>query len=106
MYPFNRAAVKLAMDKKGNNPCSSVAFIPFCSPSTNRQTDVQANVTKFDFTEIELQCFQCRYEEGYNILGDTRYEKWLSALHPESWDDDSLLVRCDPYLVHHIPQPA
>ena len=54
VYPFNQAAVKLAMDKKGNNPCSSVAFIPFCSPSTNRQTDV----TTFDFTEIELQRFQ------------------------------------------------
>ena len=43
VYPFNRAAV---MDKKGNNPCSSVAFIPFCSPSTNRQIDVQTDVTK------------------------------------------------------------
>ena len=67
VYPFNRAAVKLAMDKKGN------LFIPFCSPSTNRQTDVQTNVTKFDFTEIELQRFQRRYEEGFNIAGDTRF---------------------------------
>ena len=87
MYPFNRAAVKLAMDKKGNNPCSSVAFIPFCSPSTNRQIDVQTDVTKFDFTEIELQHFQRRYEEGFNIPGDTRYEKWHPGMMTVYWLD-------------------
>ena len=36
-----------------------------------------------NFTDAELQLFQRRFEEGYDIKTDNRYNLWLGAYHPQ-----------------------
>ena len=36
------------------------------------------------FTTEEMEKFQCRYEEGYDLDIDERYNLWLQTIHPSS----------------------
>ena len=35
-----------------------------------------------EFSEAELKRFSIRYENGYNIKSDERYNAWLRRYHP------------------------
>ena len=35
------------------------------------------------FTDEEMKHFKRRFDEGYDVPGDTRYIQWLKILHPE-----------------------
>ncbi len=37
-----------------------------------------------DFTEGEIKLFERRYENGYDLEGDDRYNYWLKCYHPEA----------------------
>lgn len=63
--PFGTPTAVLA-ERKGIN------FMPFYSPARSRS----------QFSEEELECFQRRFEEGYDLTHDDRYNKWLSVKHP------------------------
>ena len=36
-----------------------------------------------DFTIEELKCFEKRYENGYDLADDLKYNKWKDQFHPE-----------------------
>ena len=36
------------------------------------------------FTEEEISLFEGRFEDGYDLTHDARYNRWLSQYHPES----------------------
>ena len=45
------------------------------SMTLNGESDCSANTS---FTSFEIQRYQKRYEEGYDLNNDTRYNRWLS----------------------------
>ena len=48
-----------------------------------------SSVLKDDFTEKEWTIFTRRYENGYDLQGDDRYNPWLSQYHPQSLQSKS-----------------
>ena len=36
-----------------------------------------------EFSEAELKRFSIRYDNGYNIKSDKRYNAWLRRYHPK-----------------------
>ena len=100
VFPFNRAAVKLAMDKKG---CSThVLLFPFVA---------HLPVDKLMYKQMSLSLTLQKLSFNAFSVGTNKVLTLQVTLDFESWDDDSLLARCvtsphDPYLVHHTPQPV
>lgn len=41
------------------------------------------------FSDAEVERFEKRYTEGYDLTGDLRYNQWLQVAHP----DDTILAR-------------
>ena len=85
VYPFSRKAVDIVSEESAEN---QAPYIPFCSPINMKHHDKATEVLMHNFTAEELKKFQCRFEEGYNIPGDCRYEQWKLLYHSESWSDD------------------
>ena len=56
---------------------SGVSFIPLYSPGPKQKPNKSNN-----FTHEELVKFERRYNEGYYIKTDTRYNVWLDEYHP------------------------
>ena len=77
VYPFSRKAVDTIIERRVEEQSSEVAYVPFCSPVV-KQSNVLPNKFMHDFTDEELKRYQHRFEEGFDIPGDHRYEKWLS----------------------------
>ena len=50
------------------------------------------------FTEEELTKFACRYEEGYDLECDSRYNLWLETYHPSE-------TSLDPPCLYNPTQP-
>ena len=42
------------------------------------------------FTSEQIELFQCRYENGYDLYTDTDYVTWLMDNHPEDVPDEIL----------------
>ena len=86
IFPPNRNAVlsKLALKNEvGEKPCSqgNLTYLPMSSPMPPpRKYQVSYPIT---FTEEELLKFQTRYENGFDLVTDDRYNKWLTATHPD-----------------------
>ena len=87
VYPFSRKAVDTIIERRVEEQSSEVAYVPFSSPVV-KQSNVLPNKFMHDFTDEELKRYQHRFEEGFNIPGDHRYEKWLSLYHSETWSED------------------
>lgn len=49
----------------------------------------EAVVGNLVFTEAEEALFKRRYEEGYDLTRDTRYNQWLQCFHPRPDDTQS-----------------
>ena len=78
IYPVNRNALT-----PPSHECNDLSqetgrsFIPMFSPILRRTCTAE-------FTEEEIALFETRYENGYDVTEDARYNKWLSKFHPES----------------------
>lgn len=46
------------------------------------------NISVTSFSESEFSKFSQRYENGYDITTDERYNAWLRAYHPKSVTSD------------------
>ena len=85
--PFNRNAIKIpGVDDIADEPSSLVkttrlAYVPLFSPARPQQPKSE-DVEK-PFTEEEKQHFQARYDNGYDLIIDKRYNRWLQINHPE-----------------------
>ena len=82
VYPVNRRAVVIPGEEKPpSTPTACLAkkkginFMPFYSPSSDDTTP------KFSLDELEL--FERRYREGYDLTGDDRYNLWVRLHKPQ-----------------------
>ena len=100
VYPVNREAIIPGVELSPKIECLKktvgISFIPLYSPFKKKTTS-----SVIEFTEKELLRFQRRYEEGYDLTTDTKYNKWLEMYHSGSKDsaqissheeDDSIRV--------------
>ena len=82
IFPLNRYAITVPGERPrlSNTPTAilakkkGISFMPFYSPT---------HATRQPFTSEEQECFQRRYEEGYDLTDDERYNLWIKAYHPE-----------------------
>ena len=95
IVPFNRRAIKIPGEilAHTSTPTAVLAkqegirFMPFLSKSA------QKNPTEVSqFSEEEEAKFATRFENGYDLLHDKRYNQWLSERHPK-YERQPLLVR-------------
>ena len=76
IYPFNKGAVGLPARKTVLHEETSLNYIPLYSPS------VHLNVSsRSEFSAEEIELFELRYANGYNLTHDKRYNKWLEVNH-------------------------
>lgn len=96
VYPFNWDALQLKVLSSSFDPTShstrtGLKFIPLYSPAAPRcrsklPTSVNSHVDGSDsptsFTVDEIKLFQRRYDEGYDLHHDERYNLWLKTFDP------------------------
>jgi len=86
--PFNRSAIMIPGIGDATEEPSALlkttrlAFIPLFSPAHPQKPKTDGDIDK-PFTDKEKQCFQIRYENGYDLTTDKRYNRWLRINHPE-----------------------
>ena len=88
VYPFNRNAIPLPDDGHSGEVEQSN---PTNSSASGSSDDVEPHKPKSPtptFTSRQLELFQTRFEEGYNIYDDQDYVVWLDLNHPESLPSD------------------
>ncbi len=88
VFPVNREAISIPRKRKSTSnstPISAVArkngigYLPLYSPAPRKHTT--SSVSVCSFTDSEMDLFEKRYKEGYDVPGDTRYEAWLDMYH-------------------------
>jgi len=88
VFPVNRQALEILQEKEKSPAKLSMAaiaksnginFLPLYSP---KKSLVSKGVV-VEFTSEEMKLFQRRFNEGYDVSGDTRYIQWLQSYHPE-----------------------
>ena len=92
VYPVNREAISLPDSDDQDNLAvqNGLEFIPLCSASpAPKCTEKHAQGRMRDksatkFTEEEITLFEKRFENGYNLTIDARYNTWLREFHQES----------------------
>ena len=89
IYPVNRDAIHIPGEPSKASavtPMTAIAknsgiqFLPLYSPAPSKKK-VSAAAT--EFAPDELQCFERRFEEGYDLTIDEKYNNWLERYHPE-----------------------
>ena len=124
IYPFNRSAIQVmdntppVNDQRSLCAKTGLAFIPLYSPARSERSERSEHLTKrhteTQFTEDEIARFTLRYEEGYDIASDDRYNTWLAQydsaapsnssrsnlLLGEGWNSRSILRA-----VTQLPEP-
>ena len=78
IYPLNRNVLSLDTSVAKLSQETGL-FLPMHSPMCQSKKRVA-----FDFTDEEISLFERRFENGYDLTGDKRYNLWLSRYHPES----------------------
>ena len=88
VFPVNRQALEILQEKEKSPPKLSMAavaksnginFLPLSSP---RKSLISKDITPV-FTEEEMKHFQKRFDEGFDVPGDSHYLQWLQLYHPE-----------------------
>ena len=87
-YPVNRYTIVLpgerAQPAGTSTSClakkKGIKYMPFYSPSCEQKKSEET----IRFTEEEDKKYQSRYEEGYDLDIDARYNLWLKLFHPSS----------------------
>ena len=88
-FPVDRRAIVLPGERvwPSGTPTTRLAkrkginYMPFYSPSCEHR---QKSQERAKFTEEEDKKFRSRYEEGYELDSDMRYNLWLEINHPSS----------------------
>ena len=114
VYPINRDAVlaKIApklVENEQPSVHSNLLFMPMSSPMPRKQR-ASHSVT---FTDKEIKQFEARYENGFDLVSDDRYNQWLtlhhhadaSALLDVSVTADSLYIPISPDKVNMPSAP-
>ena len=88
VFPVNRQALEI-MQVKEKSPAklsmaaiaktNGINFLPLYSPKRS----LIGKDAVVEFTDEEMKHFKRRFDEGYDVPGDTRYIKWLKIHHPE-----------------------
>ena len=100
VYPVDRAAIKLPGESQPKHrvstPVSEIAkskgiqYLPLYSPAPRRSIDHPTRVVSSPcFSQQEITTFSHRFEEGYDLKVDDRYNQWLAIYHPELASSDS-----------------
>ena len=92
--PFNRNAIKVPgleeerEDADSLSEKTGLAYIPLFSPAPKCQLSrvisppLSSSPISFCFTEEEIERFQVRWENGYDLKHYQRYNQWLEVYHP------------------------
>ena len=67
------------------NVSSHSQFDPHTTSNPIMELKIQTQQTRItdSYTESELALFQTRYENGYDLLHDDRYNTWVQEAHPD-----------------------
>ena len=95
VFPLDRSAIHIpGEESECDSPIAagkSIAYLPLYSPAPSCRRSVFTSLspaaedaTSEIFSPEELRKFECRFEEGFNLKHDERYNKWLKIHHPES----------------------
>jgi hypothetical protein len=86
VYPVNRKVVEkpTELSKPSLPEATGLAYIPLYSPA--KVSCVEARQHS-EFSAEELEKFECRYENGYDLITDERYNRWLRMYHPDECHD-------------------
>ena len=88
VFPVNRQALEILQVKEKSPAKLSMAaiaktnginFLPLYSPKRS----LISKDAVVEFTDEEMKHFKRRFDEGYDVPGDTRYIQWLKIHHPE-----------------------
>jgi len=80
VFPVDRSAIHCTHQPKILSEESKIAFLPLYSPAPSRSKS-RSNQPNFSAAELEL--FQIRYEDNYDLKNDHRYNLWLHQMHPD-----------------------
>ena len=115
VFPPNRRAIPIPgysqTTKDVATPTAKVAqrqgiqYLPFYSPAAHLLPQSSPSCSKEvsqvpSFTAAETERFQVRFEEGYDLTHDERYNLWLRAHHPNSGPGVRKELSFDSYLHH------
>ena len=110
IYPLNRNALLPPPQEEENSLAerTGLKFIPLYSPMKRKSTPKVLR-----FSEEEEKRFQKRYEEGYDLKDDMRYNNWKEIHYPEPQDKavetdcDSVTSDCQPssFTNNQVMQP-
>ena len=95
VFPLDRSAIHIPGEEyECDSPIAagkSITYLPLYSPAPSCRRSVFTSLspaaedaTSEIFSPEELRKFECRFEEGFNLKRDERYNKWLKIHHPES----------------------
>ena len=89
VYPLERSKVvppsppeKIDQLRKAKG----ISFMPLYSPHPTRTVPIMHHSqcqSELAFSDEETILFERRFEEGYDLKGDSRYNQWLNIHHPE-----------------------
>ena len=83
IYPFNKKAITIPKPPMESLPeQSGLKYIPLYSPA-NRGTR-HLSEQCISFSQHELELFEKRYEEEYDLADDPRYNLWRKMYHPST----------------------
>ena len=88
VYPVNRKVVEKPKEfsKPSLPEATGLAYIPLYSPAKVSSVEPRRHT---EFSAEELDRFECRYENGYDLNTDERYNNWLRMYHPDECLDQS-----------------
>ena len=109
IFPFNRNALSVSGSETPSkfNPKSlcegtKLKFIPVYSPAQSKSMPPSSSLL-YDFTEEEVALFTKRYEEGYDLTHDKRYNYWVQLKN-----DDGAIKDCvssEPVIINDSALP-
>ena len=109
IFPFNRNALSVSGSETPSkfNPKSlcegtKLKFIPVYSPAQSKSMPPSSSLL-YDFTEEEVALFTKRYEEGYDLTHDKRYNYWLQLKNDEGAIKDC--VSSEPVIINDSALP-
>ena len=65
---------------KQTHPAEAKRILSNVSSTTGNTSDSE----QLTFTEQDIRTFQQRFENGYRVTSDARYNRWLKLMHPEA----------------------
>lgn len=95
VFPLNRNAIHIpGQESECDTPIragKSITYLPLYSPApppkysalASLSTDAEEDSSE-TFSPGELKKFKRHFEEGFDVTGDDRYNKWLKIHHPAS----------------------